>query len=343
MQSTLIVGRIVVIMVLTPHRLAGMATLGAYEYFRRQPANYCQLHQSSNTTRTTTTRPVDNTANAARDEGVNPTKPSVSYLPSLLSTPHTNDMPWKGIWTSKYSQFTSFWALLALVKAYFMTGGLSLWWEDRFYELAVSFPITVAMHRSLCVLFGHASWIVLGALVLRWIPRPQPFFQQPKSKWFTSSYRNTQWLWWTIGGYFVSSWFFNVTDFVNSYVLPMAVLDAAAESSVVSQLVNPEGQDWLASLVGYVAPCINAPWWEELLYRGFLLPALVLQMRYPLAVLSSGILFSAHHHSLPAFLPLCVLGWTWAILYTKSKNLWTTILIHSMWNSRIFLGSWLGI
>jgi membrane protease YdiL (CAAX protease family) len=146
-----------------------------------------------------------------------------------------------------------------------------------------------------------------------------------------------------MGGYFVSSWLFNVADFVNSYVLPLAVLDAAADSSVVSQLVKPEGQDWVASVVGYIAPCINAPWWEELLYRGFLLPALVLQLRYPLAVLSSGVLFSAHHHSLPAFIPLCVLGWTWAVLYAKSGNLWTTIVIHSMWNSRIFLGSWLGV
>jgi membrane protease YdiL (CAAX protease family) len=146
-----------------------------------------------------------------------------------------------------------------------------------------------------------------------------------------------------MGGYFVSSWLFNISDVLNTYFLPLSVLEAAENSSVVSQLVNPEGRDWLASVVGYLAPCINAPWWEEILYRGFLLPSMFLLLGYKRAVLVSGVLFSIHHSSLPAFLPLCILGWTWAILYTKSQNLWTTIVIHAMWNSRIFLGSWLGV
>jgi membrane protease YdiL (CAAX protease family) len=151
-------------------------------------------------------------------------------------------------------------------------------------------------------------------------------------------------VWWAVGGYFVSSWFFNIADFFNSYIFPLSVLEQAEENSIVAKLVNPEGSDIWASIVGYIAPCLTAPWWEEILYRGFLLPALVLQFgTYPLALFVSGVLFSIHHQSELAFLPLCVLGWTWAIVYTKSKNLWTTILIHCMWNSRIFLGSWFGL
>ena len=151
-----------------------------------------------------------------------------------------------------------------------------------------------------------------------------------------------QWVWWTIGGYFVSSWFFNIADFVNQWILPVPILEQAKES-VVSQLINPEMNDWWASLVGYIAPCITAPWWEEVLYRGFLLPSLILQVRYKWAILWSGIIFSIHHLSPTACIPLAVLGWTWSILYAKSGNLLTTILIHAMWNSRIFLGSWLGL
>ncbi len=212
------------------------------------------------------------------------------------------------------------------------------------------------MHRSLCVLFGHLSWIVLGGSVLRLIPRPQSLFE---NTWYTQWYRRRsndadeplpvtdpdgapQWVWWTIGGYFVSSWLFNIADLVNQWVLPMAILEQAQES-VVSQLINPESNDWWASLVGYIAPCITAPWWEEVLYRGFLLPALVLQMKYKWAVLWSGIIFAVHHLSPTACIPLTILGWTWSILYAKSGNLLTTIIIHAMWNSRIFLGSWLGL
>ena len=145
-----------------------------------------------------------------------------------------------------------------------------------------------------------------------------------------------------MGGYFVSSWFFNIADFINQWVLPLPILEQAQES-VVSQLINPEFNDWLASAVGYIAPCITAPWWEEVLYRGFLLPAFTLNMSWKWSVFWNGIIFSIHHMSATACIPLAVLGWTWSVLYSKSGNLLTTILVHAMWNSRIFLGSWFGL
>ncbi|GKY93655.1 hypothetical protein MPSEU_000332900 [Mayamaea pseudoterrestris] len=158
--------------------------------------------------------------------------------------------------------------------------------------------------------------------------------------WFSSG--SNHWMWWTIGGYFVSSWLFNLADLANQYILPSTILQDAQESTV-SQLVNPENNDFLASAVGYIAPCITAPWWEEVLYRGFCLPALTQLIGYQWAVLWQGIVFSAHHMSLTGALPLAVLGWTWAVVYTKSRNIFTVMMIHMLWNSRVFLGSWLGL
>jgi membrane protease YdiL (CAAX protease family) len=252
--------------------------------------------------------------------------------------------------------------------------------------------MTTPMHKSLCVLMGHTTWIVLASMILRLIPRPQPFFQQPKSMWFTSQYKNKsksksdniannetssieskqqQWIWWVLGGYFVSCWLYNISDILNSYIFPLSILLQAEENSVVGSLLNTF--DVKASLIGYIAPCITAPWFEEILYRGYILPTLLLwlpssrsksknsnssstslkqpskdssnksSLSYQLAIFISGILFSIHHQSELAFLPLCILGWLWAIIYTKSGNLWTTILIHSMWNSRIFIGGWFGL
>jgi membrane protease YdiL (CAAX protease family) len=316
--------------------VAGMAVLAIYQVLQQRSQSDQNDQDDAKTLTTETTLPTTTQNGNAHDK-------SSLRLPRLLSTPSKNELPWKDVTNSRYAPLFSVVALLGLLRAYFQTGILSLWWEDRFFELAMLFPITVAMHRSLCVLMGHTSWIVLGGLILRLVPVPQPFFQQPESRWFKSNFKSSQWLWWTMGGYFVSSWLFNISDVLNTYFLPLSVLEAAENSSVVSQLVNPEGRDWLASVVGYLAPCINAPWWEEILYRGFLLPSMFLLLGYKRAVLVSGVLFSIHHSSLPAFLPLCILGWTWAILYTKSQNLWTTIVIHAMWNSRIFLGSWLGV
>jgi hypothetical protein len=274
-----------------------------------------------------------------------------------------------------------------LVQTYFLTGRFSIFWEDVFYAAAgAGFSMTIAMHRSLCVLMGHLTWVGLGGLLLRWIPRPQPFFnnnnnrgssgakqssanvivndthdnvnqdgnnsemsqtqqqqqrQQRPMRWFTNQW-NDYWVWWVVGGYYVSAWLFNVADFCNQSVLPTAIFEEASES-VVSQLINPENNDLLASMVGFIAPCISAPWWEEVLYRGFLLPAMCLQMKFPLAVLFSGIMFSAHHMSATGSIPLAFLGWAWALLYAKSGNLMVTIMVHALWNSRVFLGNWLGL
>jgi hypothetical protein len=73
--------------------------------------------------------------------------------------------------------------------------------------------------------------------------------------------------------------------------------------------------------------------------RGFLLPALAVSMRLPVAIPVSSILFAVHHLNLGGVIPLSVLGFAWAVVYTQSRNLLVTILIHALWNSRVFLGS----
>jgi len=160
-------------------------------------------------------------------------------------------------------------------------------------------------------------------------------------KWYTNKW-NTQWLFPTLGGYFISSWFFNIADFINQIVLPSSVFEFAGEG-VVAQLINPENNDLAASLVGYIAPCISAPWWEEVLYRGFVLPALCMHVGFWWGIFLSGVIFSIHHVSATGAIPLAILGWLWAYIYSKSGNLLVTILIHAMWNSRVFFGSWLGL
>ena len=267
---------------------------------------------------------------------------------------------------------TSIVAFVLLTVAYFSTGRFSLLFENGLYAAAgYGLPLTVAMHRSLVVLLGHLTWVLVGSGILAGVLSPKPFFgggwtkantsstktafakttkgdfKKSKEKmlrpyrWYTSRW-DTYWLWWTIGGYFVSAWLFNIADFLNQILLP-PYLFAQASEGVVSQLINPENNDFLASLVGYIAPCLSAPWWEEVLYRGYLLPALGLFMGFWPSVFVSGVLFSVHHLSVMGAIPLAVLGWVWAALYAKSGNILVTILIHGMWNSRVFLGSWLGL
>ena len=159
-------------------------------------------------------------------------------------------------------------------------------------------------------------------------------------------------------------------------------------------MVNPdEGRGVASILVGGVAPCVTAPcvgraelskltarlldgvfahrWWEEVLYRGFLLRALErLVGRADVATVVSScvestseldfasmawgarnlisqqvssLLFAAHHLSLTAALPLAALGATWSYLYLASGNLLVPVAIHALWNARVFAGTVLGL
>jgi len=282
-----------------------------------------------------------------------------------------------------HPRITSIVSFMLLTVGYFSTGRFSLIFENVLYAAAgFGLPLTVPMHRSLVVLLGHLAWVVVGSAIMAGILSPKPFFgggewttSEPKKeelliltrsneggttinrkamkkkakentllrplRWYTNKW-DTYWLWWVVGGYFVSAWVFNIADFANQIILPPYLFAEQAEG-VVSQLINPENNDFLASLVGYIAPCLSAPWWEEVLYRGYLLPALGLFMGFWPSVFVSGILFSVHHLSLMGAIPLMVLGWLWAALYAKSGNILVTMLIHGMWNSRVFLGSWLGL
>lgn len=308
---------------------------------------------------------------------------SIVAVPPIWTDPTGSETPWRlrlrklktrtkklgvssgavGEKKELHPRSTSIVAFLLLTVGYFSTGRFSLVFENALYAAAGSgLPLTVPMHRSLVVLLGHLAWVAVGSAILAGVLSPKPFFgggwmtvptkedlMDSKSKtrvlrphrWYTNKW-DTYWLWWTIGGYFVSAWLFNIADFVNQIILPPHIFAQQAEG-VVSQLINPENNDFLASLVGYIAPCLSAPWWEEVLYRGYLLPALGLFMGFWPSVFVSGILFSVHHMNLMGAIPLMVLGWLWAALYVKSGNLLVTMLIHGMWNSRVFLGSWLGL
>lgn len=225
---------------------------------------------------------------------------------------------------------------LLLFVAYIASGYGALFSEQILYLLAGSgVPLTVATTRAWKVLLGHLMWVYMGISILR---RLKPFFPK-KGTWLQWKWKSN-WLWWAIGGYYVSALFFNIADVFNQLVLPSSLFD---EETVVSKLINPENKDRVAMAIGSIGPCASAPIFEEVLYRGFLLPALACFLPMWAAIPTSSVLFAVHHLNPTMIIPLSTLGLIWAILYAKSGNLIVTILIHAMWNSRVFLGSLLGL
>ncbi|KAI0559018.1 CAAX amino terminal protease family protein [Gracilaria domingensis] len=259
-----------------------------------------------------------------------PRRESQPVLPNILSV---DNPPWKVPRDAKRRIGRT---TVLLLVAYLLSGYGAVFSEQVLYLLAGSgVPLTVATTRAWKVLLGHLMWVYMGIGILR---RLKPFFP-PKGTWLRWKWRSN-WLWWAIGGYYVSALFFNIADVVNQLVLPPSMFE---EETVVSKLINPENKDRVAMAIGSIGPCVSAPVFEEVLYRGFLLPALACFLPMWAAIPASSVLFAIHHLNPTMIIPLSMLGFIWANLYSQSRNLTVTILIHAMWNSRVFLGSLLGL
>lgn len=249
-------------------------------------------------------------------------------LPPLLSS---DTPPWKVSRSDKRKIANT---TVLLVVAYLASGYGAVLIEQVLFLLAgLGVPLTIATTRAWKVLLGHLIWVFAGVKILR--SKLNPFFPR-RGSWMSWKWR-TNWLAWAVGGYYVSAMFFNGADVLNHWLLPASLFN---EDTVVSKLINPENRDVMAMAVGCVGPCITAPVFEEVLYRGFLLPALACYLPMWAAIPVSSVLFAVHHLNIQGVLPLTVLGFIWAILYTKSNNLAVTIIIHAMYVGRpLFLPS----
>lgn len=155
------------------------------------------------------------------------------------------------------------------------------------------------------------------------------FFPLPKD-WFRLNLFGYWWLW-GLGGYCVA--------------LPLVIL-----VSVINQQLwqgqggsNPllslalESQDQVALGIFFFTAGIAAPFFEEFLFRGFLLPSLTRYLPVWGAIVVSSLLFAIAHLSLSEILPLTVLGMVLGVVYTRSRNLLSSMLLHSLWNSGTLL------
>jgi membrane protease YdiL (CAAX protease family) len=94
---------------------------------------------------------------------------------------------------------------------------------------------------------------------------------------------------------------------------------------------------WAPNLILFGTVAGLAPVFEELLFRGFLLPLLARRGRLAWALALSALLFGAIHLQ-PLGLPiLCTLGFALGLAMRHTASLRTPILVHACWNGGLFL------
>lgn len=227
---------------------------------------------------------------------------------------HNSDLSWSPPWDLET-------ILQVLVVGFFFVGQIliPLILQSLNIDLSAANPTT----KAFSILVNYLLLAFGGLLVL--VLSVKPFLPLP-SPWFRFDWLELKWLAWGLGGFLAAMPLVIAVSFINQLfwqgqggsnpILPIAL----------------EGREPWAIALFFLTGSVAAPIFEEIIFRGFLLPSLT--RYFPLwgAIAFSSLLFAVAHMSLSEVLPLMTLGMVLGFVYTRSGNLLAPILLHSLWN-----------
>lgn len=144
-----------------------------------------------------------------------------------------------------------------------------------------------------------------------------------------------KWPLWGFGSYLVA-----LPLMLSVSLLNQQIWQGQGGNNPILQIVLDE-RDPLALGMFLFTAAVAAPVFEEILFRGFLLPSLTRYLPIWGAIGLSSLIFAAAHLSFSEVLPLTVLGSILGFAYVRSRNLLSSILLHSTWNSVTMIGLFL--
>ncbi|KAL2544272.1 CAAX amino terminal protease family protein [Forsythia ovata] len=171
---------------------------------------------------------------------------------------------------------------------------------------------------------GLAGILILHRCLSRFRPLP--------SDWFRFSLRGN-WIFDVVLGCLMFPLVNRLSQF-NLNLLPVLPSTPVTLSSVEQSIV---ARDPIAMALYALVLVVCAPLWEEIVFRGFLLPSLTKYMPVWCSILVSSMGFALAHFNVQRMLPLIFLGVVMGLTYARSRNLLPSILLHSLWNGFVFL------
>ncbi|KAL3499282.1 hypothetical protein ACH5RR_038375 [Cinchona calisaya] len=171
---------------------------------------------------------------------------------------------------------------------------------------------------------GLAGILILHRCLSRFRPLP--------SDWFKFSLRG-KWLLDVVLGCLMFP-LVNRLSQLNLDLLPILPSTPVTLSSVEQSII---ARDPVAMGLYALVLVVCAPLWEEIVFRGFLLPSLTRYMPVWCSVLMSSVAFALAHFNVQRMIPLIFLGVVMGVIYARSRNLLPSILMHSLWNGFVFL------
>ncbi len=153
----------------------------------------------------------------------------------------------------------------------------------------------------------------------------KPFFPLPEN-WFRFKWRSN-WIVWGIGGYLVALPLVILVSLINQQIW-----QGQGGSNPLLQIAL-NNKDTVALVVFFITASVAAPLFEEIMFRGFLLPSLTRYQSPWSAIALSSLLFAIAHLNVAEVIPLATLGMVLGFTYVRSGNLLAPMLLHCLWNS----------
>ncbi|XP_073131768.1 uncharacterized protein [Henckelia pumila] len=157
-------------------------------------------------------------------------------------------------------------------------------------------------------------------------------FRPLSSDWFRFTHKG-KWLFDVLLGCSMFPLVNRLSQF-NLDLLPVMPSTPLTLSSVEQSIM---ARDPIAMALYALVLVVCAPLWEEIVFRGFLLPSLTKYMPVWCSILVSSVAFALAHFNVQRMLPLIFLGVVMGVTYTRSRNLLPSMLLHSLWNGFVFL------
>ena len=235
---------------------------------------------------------------------------------SLLAI--NSDVPWDTPW-----DWEIVWQVLIL--GFFFVGQLLL---PVLFSLLRINPVAFSVRMKAFYVLASYLLLASGGLLVLYLSVKR--FLPLSDDWFRFKWRGN-WIVWGFGGYLVALPLVIVVSLINQQLW-----QGQGGSNPILPLAL-EGRDNVALAIFFLTACVAAPIYEEIIFRGFLLPSLTRYMPVWGAIVASSLLFAIAHLSLSEVLPLATLGMVLGIVYTRSRNLLASIFLHSLWNAGTLL------
>ena len=184
-------------------------------------------------------------------------------------------------------------------------------------------PTNASLRIKALYVFATYMLMALGGIGVLYISI-KSFLPLPKD-WF--KFKLSNWISWGIGGYLVAIPLVLVISLINQQIWQ------GQGGSNPLLFLALQAQDKVALSIFFITASIAAPIFEEIMFRGFLLPSMTRYVPVWGAIIISGSIFAISHLSLSEVLPLTTLGIVLGVVYTRSRNLLAPMLLHSLWNS----------